>query len=180
MIIMQVRKAFLLSFLFVIALISNAQQVDEYVNNTDSIVNGKRNIVSVEAGGNGLIYSLNYSRILGKNENSPKGNIIARIGFEIIFDRSSHYELACPFELYFISGTKRLHFEMGLGLTVFSVYDKDSAPYYYTAIFGRIGLSYHRQGDKFYYRIGFTPFFSREISDRVIQPFGGISIGYFF
>jgi len=127
-------------------------------------------MVSVELGGNGILYSLNYSRIF-------KQNIIARIGFEVVGDRNNLYDFILPLELYSRTGRSKHHFELGLGFT--PVYRMKNN-YWYTIILGRIGYSYHKPGSRWNFRLGFTPFFSREISDRPVQPFGGISMGYLF
>lgn len=167
-IIVRGKAIFLLLLIFNIN--SFSQNTRDLTN--DSTFSKNRNMVSVEIGGNGFTYSLNYSRILSNT-------IISRIGLSYLFDQDLD-EIIIPVEIYLRSKGKKHHFEAGIGITPTFMIRKDKNNYIYWSLFGRIGYSYHKTGMPWNFRIGFTPFFSPEVSDVIIQPYGGISIGYLF
>lgn len=138
-----------------------------------------KNFVSAELGGNGLIYTLNYSRIIfpGKNK-----RLIVRFGFEYVPSGKFTHFFLFPGELYLQTGRMKHHFEIGAGITYEFREKKYSEDHVYNYIFLRIGYGHQKPGRKFYYRIGFTPFTGILTSslDRLIMPFGGVSVGYAF
>jgi len=139
----------------------------------------KKNVVSIELGGNAIIYSINYSRIVITGINN---RLYMRFGFAYLpISKLSHFFLL-PGELYLQTGKMDHHFELGTGITYeFRVKDY-SDDHLYNYIFLRVGYSYQKPGGRFYYRVGFTPFTGILSSslDRLIMPFGGISVGYLF
>ncbi len=161
----------LLSRLFLATFSLQAQNRDTINSVNDTVVKSRKNIVSVELGGNGVIYFVNYSRQLTKD-------LIVRIGFEPFI--GVWKEFLFPVELYLsptIGPNPNNHIEYGLGVTPYHQVEYCT----WTAIFfARIGYAFHKPKSHWVYRIGYTPFFSPEISDNGIQPFGGISVGYYF
>lgn len=162
------------------SLIIYAQNPDTEIPNTDSIKK-YNNMASFELGGFGVIYSLNYSRILVFK---AKVKFICRSGFAFGGDKSNLYQYIFPFEFYLRSGSFNHHFELGSGITMIYNANEEINNYFSNLLFLRIGYSYSKLGSRFNYRIGFTPyidyFFQASTSGKPFQPLIGISIGYKF
>jgi hypothetical protein len=174
-------KIKLIFFFFFFCSVIFAQEKQDKKNKTSNPE--RKNLLSIELGGNGLIYSFNYTRFFKVQENT---SFSTRGGFEILWDRNGHYEFAAPFEFYLKMGNPRQkHFlETGLGITLLYTVEENDSPELTNYVFGRIGYCYHKPGSRFNLRIGFTPFtdyfFQPSSNDKVIQPFGGVSFGYLF
>jgi len=145
------------------------------VNIFPSDTNARKNIVSVELGGNGFIYSLNYSRLVCRRW-------IIRMGFVTLFDATDHSEYGFPFEIYSRSISGKHRFEIGAGLTSALITEKGYKKDFNMFAFLRFGYGYLKPGGRFYYRFGFTPIidFTSELNNKPFIPFGGISAGYTF
>ncbi|OQX76869.1 MAG: hypothetical protein B6D61_08130 [Bacteroidetes bacterium 4484_249] len=106
------KKLFIIFFI-VSSLNTIAQNITKEVNNKDTLLNYRKNIVSVEIGGNGIIYSVNYSRIIGRN-------FITRLGFEYGGNTNNNLQLIFPVEFYLRTGYQKHHFEIGAGISFFT------------------------------------------------------------
>ena len=167
------RRAFILPFFLIVHFSCDAQSQDSVKLNNDFNRKLKRNIISLELGGNGFYYSINYSRVLSRT-------LILRTGFEYLTDKIFIQEFQFPIELYLnpvIGKNSNNHLEFGGGATPIFEFQQSR---WEIAVFGRIGYGFHKPESAFYFRIGYTPFFYPDISDKIIQSFGGISIGYYF
>lgn len=152
----------------------------------------KPNAIYVELFGNGILYSINYDRLLSTNGNLK---ISARVGFSYVdidlFDEIKGTVI--PIEFLGWMGNKR-HLEFGVGLSSQFVEVKDvsilgptqqvtSNAYYLT---GRVGYRRQKPDGGFVFRAGFVPMFllSESNSDASSRsefvPWFGLSFGYAF
>jgi len=184
-------KGFLLIFIIVFSVSAKSQ--DYAFNNYDSGMNSKHSgsdtlrkktclnntAFYAEFAGNGGVYSVNYDRrIFGNDKNSF--NI--RIGIGYIPSKEEEDDIFIPFELLLITGKGRHHPEFGLGLTMENRPERSGT--WEPNLFGRIGYRFQKPDGGWLFRIGFTPYSSYfndyTGADHLIQPFGGISVGYSF
>jgi hypothetical protein len=128
-----------------------------------------KNVMFVEAGGNGLGFSLNYEGFF-----SRKVGIRLGVGSLLI------YGLSFPVMLNYYVGKDNNKLELGAGIVRFNGGADDS-------IFGdeattllgfTIGLRHQKQFKGVVVRVSFTPLYNPE-KDRFI-PFGGLSVGFTF
>lgn len=144
-----------------------------------------------EAGGPGIAFSANIDRRF----NASHLGLGARIGVGFVtayddqYDPNGNYiwgeqksAMTLPVQLNYIFGKNNSPhtFEVGGGLTyvtkklsILNYYDEDR-----TQLFGTFTFMYRRQprNGGFSWRAGFTPL----IGSGLIQPFGGVSVGYNF
>lgn len=132
-----------------------------------------------EFAGNGGVYSVNCDkRIFGNDKNS----LNLRIGIGYVPSKDNDDDIFIPFEILMITGKGKHHPEFGLGVTMEIRPERSGTwePY----LFGRIGYRFQKPGGGWLFRIGFTPYSSYfndyTGADHLIQPFGGISVGYSF
>jgi len=168
----------ILIYIFIVSFVS----ANEYDNDTiNAGTSNKKNLISIELGGNGIIYSLNYSRFFNLNNNTQ---ISTRGGLGILWDNEGHYEIVIPLECYFKFGRfdKAHFFEIGSGITFHNTFENNNNPEYKNYIIGRLGYCYHKPASRLNIRIGFTPIidYKYEFDDGLIIPSGGLSIGYSF
>lgn len=136
----------------------------------------KKNQLYFELGGNGIIYSLNYERLLTEN-------LTLRAGFGItpgiIFVEGTFVHI--PVTVSYLIGGARSKFETGLGAVYFSgsdikVFGLKSGELSEVALTGIIGYRYTSQGG-FVFRVLFTPFYNSSIKSKFL-PSGGLSFGF--
>jgi len=86
------------------------------VSAQDSITSTQKHTIYFEAGGNGLLYSLNYDHILKQKE---KWFLSGRIGVEYIyaFNKQKGHTLGMPLEISVSKKLKKNFFEFGLGVS---------------------------------------------------------------
>lgn len=149
--------------------ISNAQSTSS---------NFKQNQLYLELAGNGLIYSLNYERLLSKN-------FALRFGFGItpgvIFVEGTYIHI--PFTASYLVGSETSKFEAGIGATYFAgtdveIFGLPAGDQSLIFVTGIIGYRYISPGG-FVFRIFFSPLYSSEADPNLI-PTGGLSFGFAF
>jgi hypothetical protein len=144
-----------------------AQDINNVYDNEN--YSSKENVLFVEAGGNGILLSMNYERLI-------KNNIGLRIGVGSL----GFFGLTMPAMVnYYIGNERKL--ELGLGLIYtdyFEIETKESFPNGKFLIVGTIGHKFQRQEGGIVLRFSFTPIYN-PVDEKII-PFGGISIGYSF
>jgi hypothetical protein len=129
--------------------------------------------VYLEAGGAGVIYSVNYDGRFGKLENG----LGMRVGIGGASASGDGY-LAIPAQINYLAGSKGQYFEMGAGVTYISasdIFDEGTS----NNLFGSFTLGFRKQpfGKKgLTWRVAFTPF----IGEGGFIPWGGASIGFRF
>ena len=135
------------------------------------------NAVYLELAGNGLLYSLNYDRLLTRN-------IAARVGFMGLgaaTDSVSGGVVAAPLMVSYLFGEGNSHFETGLGVMLAAGAIDEVGEMQDEGFSGAIGTAtlgyrYQRPGGGFLFRIGVTPLFDTS----GIAPWLGVSFGYGF
>ncbi|MEW6470038.1 MAG: hypothetical protein AB1458_14005 [Bacteroidota bacterium] len=150
-----------------------------------------KNTFSLEGVGNGVLYSVNYERLIATRDSSACWSL--RIGLGTLnSDYSPGTRFVIPAEVSLIIGTGRNNFELGAGYTALlgnSIYAKDTVVLavtdYEEAIFFRAGLRRHRifNSRNCFARFGFTPFLYRDYYDAGRQKFQlwfGLAFGIAF
>lgn len=130
--------------------------------------------IYLEAGGSGIIYSINYDGRLSKMENG----IGIRLGIGGASYSGDGY-LAIPLQLNYLLGSKGQYLELGAGITYVSVsdifFDNSSS----NNVAGSFVIGFRKQpfGKKgLTWRLAFTPF----IGFGAVQPWAGASVGFRF
>lgn len=126
-----------------------------------------------EAGGPGILYSVNYDGRFSKKENGLGG----RIGIGIVSVDQSTFS-SIPVGVNYLFGTEGKYFEAGLGMSFLSYKDNAVDLLDGSTTSGYLQLGYRSQPKKsgFTWRANFSPFFGF----GYFVPFGGVSIGYRF
>ena len=144
----------------------------------DTNINFKKNQLYLELGGNGLVYSINYERLLSEN-------FTLRGGFGItpglIFAEGTFIHI--PITASYLIGSKSSKFETGLGVTYFAgtdikVFGLDAGDQSLIFLTGIIGYRYTSPGG-FVFRILFTPLYNSETEPEFL-PYFGLSLGIAF
>lgn len=152
--------------------------VIEFTIAQDTNINYKKNHLYLELGGNSLVYSISYERLLSEN-------FTLRGGFGItpglIFADGTFIHI--PVTASYLIGGKRSKFEAGLGFTFFAgtdveVFGLDAGDQSLIFLTGIIGYRYTSPGG-FVFRIFFTPLYNSEADPSFIPSFG-LSFGYAF
>jgi len=138
--------------------------------------NFKQNQLYLELGGNGLIYSINYERLLSEN-------FILRGGFGItpgiIFVEGTFIHI--PFTASYLIGSTTSKLELGLGATYFAgedteLFGLDAGDQSLIILTGIVGYRYTSPGG-FVLRVLFTPLYNSE-EDSYFYPSFGLSFGF--
>ncbi len=156
----------------------------------------QKNTVYLEVLGNAPLYSINFDRILSKqNKRATAG----RVGL-MVYPASDYFLLSFPLEMNILFGQGKGYFELGSGFTPFyhrwlsrsftnangNIVDFSSRDAWFGGVSLRVGYRRQKPEGGFFYRLGFTPmlFFSVdenvEVEENGILPWGGLSIGYTF
>ena len=138
----------------------------------------KKNHFYFELGGNAIIYSFNYERMINDNF-SIRGGIGITPGLLFIKETI----LAIPLTASFLAGDGPHKFETGFGTTFLGLQDpaiiglpeSDKSGFVLTGI---LGYRYFKPKGGFTFRICFTPFYNS--NENEFAPSGGISFGYGF
>lgn len=138
----------------------------------------KKNHFYIELGGNAIIYSFNYERLVSENFSIRGG-----IGITPVFFFINETILAIPLTASYIVGSGPNKFEIGLGTVfvsyqgteIFDLPENDKSAFVLTGI---LGYRYFKPRGGFTFRICFTPSFNP--STNGLLPYGGISFGYGF
>jgi hypothetical protein len=161
--------SFVIAFFFIIK--SGSAQ---YVKSDEFIV---KNSIYLEAGGNGLWFSLNYDRILRQKE---KVILTRRTGFSY---RSYCNSITLPITFSFLYGNNNNFLEIGAGPTLQYISSSSTTGF---STHGIIGFRYQEmEKSGFMFRVVLTPIFWRYIDDNIYrtgyyEPWLGISFGYSF
>ena len=151
----------------------------------------KKNAVYLELAGNGIIYSINYDRVIPI---SNQLKLAPRIGFELLPKRenSDYGKFIVPLEinsLWSKSRESRNHVELGLGMSFVAVeieFLNALSPSTKIAkvTTGRVSFRHQKPSGGFLYRIGLVLPVAQDNYAKIKQLkgnfFGGISIGYSF
>lgn len=149
------------------------------------------NSLQLELGGHGLVYSLNYERVLF-NGNRFKTTAQAGIAYYPAISRVRDVWLPIGINQLYSMGNH--HIEVGLGIVPIyeSVRDSENLPTEWSwsgMLSGRIAYRYQKPDGRFIFRAGFTPVVESGWIDSAIShhgvfsefhPLGGVSIGYGF
>lgn len=154
---------------FLISLNVNAQGAER-----EGKTSANASQVYLEAGGSGIIYSLNYDGRFGKLENG--------FGFRIGIGGASYSGdgyVAIPAQVNYLLGNKGQYLELGGGITFVSVSDIFFSGDNASTVAGSFVIGFRKQpfGKKgLTWRIAFTPF----IGFGGFQPWAGASVGFRF
>jgi hypothetical protein len=141
-----------------------------------STANFKQNHLYLELGGNGLIYSINYERLLSEN-------FTLRGGFGItpgiIFVEGTFIHI--PVTASYLIGSKTSKLELGLGATYFAgedteLFGLDAGDQSLIILTGIVGYRYTSPSG-FVLRVLFTPLYNSE-EDSYFYPSFGLSFGF--
>lgn len=143
---------------------------------TNGSAQNKQNQLYLELGGNGLIYSVNYERLLSENL-TVKGGIGVTPG--LIFVEGTFF--AIPVTMSYIVGSDRSKFETGPGITLFTgtnakIFGLPTGDISILFISGILGYRYVSSSG-FVWRIFFCPIYSNK-TDPKFNPYGGMSFGF--
>lgn len=185
----------LLVFLFVVIAFS----IGAFAQSEPQIFEAK-SAVYLELGGSSGRYAVNYSRIIRQK---GKLKLNASAGFTLLKytysigprgPKETTWLPAIPVEFTAFWGRSNHHLEIGIAVVSYL----ENIPHFETGppiqetrktVYGaafplRIGYRYQKPGGGFFYRVGYTPFFSPPVRGRenwVFEPrFAGVSIGKSF
>jgi len=163
------RLPILISLLLLLSIPTWSQELEKY-----------ENAVTLELGGMGLIYSINYERS-HHFYNSNMG-ITGGIGLSS-FKRGEEVLISVPNRINIFHQNKRHTIELGAAATPYMYYEKrlgliDVHNRYYLSILLNLGYSYRLGKGKNFLGLAFTP----AIYDGVFffQPWGAIKFGHKF
>ena len=138
----------------------------------------KQNQLYLELGGNAVLYSFNYERILPDNFTLRAG--ISYLPGLIIVEGTF---FLIPVSGSYLIGSESSKLEIGLGATLFTGTDVEIFGYDGTAetlifLTGIVGYRYISQGG-FVFRVAFTPYYHSDADPEFI-PSAGLSFGFLF
>lgn len=139
------------------------------------IIPKSKNHLFLELFGNGILYSVNYERLLSDN-------FASRIGYSYMPDLIYS---TIPITASYIMGSGSSKAEAGMGITITTsifegVFGKRKEKQTYLLLTGVFGIKYYRPRGGYTVKITFTPFYSPHLKPSRFQLYGGISIGYGF
>lgn len=140
------------------------------------------NSVQAELFGHGLLYSLNYERVI---LNGQKFKTTAQIGLDYYPPSSGNIGIWMPVVVNELFSFNKHHMELGAGY-VFT--DEAAREFNDRAInrlwsgfyVARLGYRYQKPDGRMIFRIGFTPFLEGLSGNYFFHPSGGLAIGYSF
>ena len=152
-----------------------------------------KNAIYLDIGGNAGQYAFTYGRLITQ-KNALK--VMGSVGFSLWADRvdgSTVFNPAVPLELSGLIGNGNHHLELGLGVTPHLAtsldFNPETSELEDKVVFGsliplRIGYRYQKPEGGFFFRVGYTPFFTVPLGgkeDWVFTPiFAGVSFGKSF
>jgi len=156
-----------------------------------------RNTIFVGLGGNSGRYAINFSRIVYQKQ---KFKLNVGAGFSMWSDKMDFEPInntkwfpVMPLEVSGFWGKSKHHLEIGTGITSFLSrsldFDQESLETIEKVVFDafipfRIGYRYQKPQGGFFFRVGYTPFFSPpsgQIKKWGFEPrYAGLSIGKSF
>jgi len=176
----RIKQALLVLLLIGSALGANAQQDYERV---------QKNTFYLELVGNGVLYSLNYDRILVDQQN---WQVSGRIGGMYIpgLDYNKRQMIGLPLEVSYLRGRNKHYLEVGLGFTTtYGTYRLGESRIKDLALMGvaRVGYRHQKREGGLFYKVGFTPVYGvvynsrseyKSVGDKFMSPLFGLAIGY--
>lgn len=150
----------IVAFLFFLA---SQASIAQNITSTQAI---KRNTFFAEVGGNAMLYSVNYDRLLKVRDT---WRLTSRIGFMYLNTLTSQNRnlVGVPIEFSYLRGNTNHFFELGLGLTaIHDQYqlDEPAIPIrqamvkeLITIAALRFGYRYQKNEGGIFYKVGFTP-----------------------
>ncbi|SMG09942.1 hypothetical protein SAMN05661096_00271 [Marivirga sericea] len=152
-----------------------------------------QNNFQLELGGHGLIYSINYERIL---INSELLKTTGQIGIAYYPPFIGFRDVWIPIGINEILSINNHHIEAGVGMVIIREASRDSGNtaidwFWDGFLSARIGYRYQKPDGRFLFRAGFTPIIEtnifsklpRELSGKFlseVHPLAAVSIGYNF
>ncbi len=150
--------------------------------------------VYLEVGGSSGIYAINYSKIFHQK---GKLKLNSSAGFSMWRNKMNDFKTiwlpVVPLEVSALYGKSNHYLELGFGFTTFLDrtldFDSETLELEDKVVFGaaiplRIGYRYQKPEGGFFFRVGYTPFFTLPVGGRedwVFTPiFAGISFGKSF
>ena len=132
--------------------------------------------IFVEGLGSGVLYSINYDRRFGNQENGL-GLRIGASGYK--GDDGNKYS-TMPFQINYLLGDKGKYFEIGLGATYGegNIDTHKTGDFIGTAVLGYRRQPYEKKGIT--WRIALTPLIVFEPNNILVLPWIGASIGFRF
>ena len=156
------------------------------VTKKESLPFQKKNSIQVEAFGHGLIYSVNYERVV---LNFPHFKTMAQIGLGYFPPKTGLIQFWVPVLFTQLFSFNQHHIELGGG----HVYIDHASPLgdnnlrtFLTGGFltARLGYRFQKPDGRWIFRAAFTPFAeffgSWNLSQIGIYPSGGLAVGYGF
>ncbi len=155
-----------------------------YCQKTDSLKKSftYKNSVQIELGGHGLVYSLNYERVL---LNGQRFKTTGQVGFAYYPPGAHIIDIWIPVEINEILSFNKHHIELGFGYVFMneairrennSVESREWEGLYS----GRIGYRYQKPNGRFVLRVSFTPLFGSLDAPFEFHALGGVALGYSF
>lgn len=143
-----------------------------------------KNSIFLEIGGSGLLYSINYDRIIGNYASSRIGLSCFEIYNGSIEDQH-HIDCLLPVFGNFVLGKSSHHYEFGGGPIISNSYNLSTWDNDLSTLIGiSLGYRYQPNLGGFFFRGGITPVLFPLKPDpstwKGIIPWAGISIGYSF
>jgi hypothetical protein len=147
------------------------------------------NNMHFELGGHGLIYSINYERILINNKSFKTA---AQIGISYYPSFIGFRDVWIPMGINEIISFNNHHLEVGLGFILIReairMPDNSAAEWIWDGFLsGRFGYRYQKPDGRFIFRLGFTPIVETNLFNRYgdglfsdFHPLPVASIGYSF
>jgi hypothetical protein len=168
------KKQFTVLILSFITITAFPQQVDNKIFQN-------KNSFQIEFGGHGLVYSINYERIL---INAPHFKTTAQFGLSYYPPSTGVRDIWAPVCINELYSLGNHHIEGGIGYIVIreAIRDMDNNPdeWFWSGVFtGRFGYRYQKPDGHLVLRAGFTPFMEHGTAHE-FHPSGGISVGYSF
>lgn len=163
--------------LFFVIVTTNNQQAKAQGVEREGKTTANASQIYLEAGGAGIIYSLNYDGRFGKLENG--------LGFRIGIGGASwggDGYVAIPAQINYLLGSKGQYLELGAGVSYVSltdIFDLNDSNSSNSTVLGSFTVGFRKQpfGKKgLTWRLAFTPF----VGNGGIQPYAGGSIGFRF
>lgn len=139
--------------------------------NTKDKIPVRRNTFFAEALGNGGNYSINYDRLIGKNNpvTSIRLGLIGKVNYE---------SSSIPVEFNLLFGSIAHKVELGLGFTgIFDNFDFEKM-----LMFFRCGYRYQLREGGLFFRVGITPYITiiNIENGNKLRLWGGLGVGYTF
>jgi hypothetical protein len=162
---------------FIIVAVTITAHTQEAKKSDEAFVH--KNTVQIELFGHGLLYSLNYERVIF---NGNRFKTTGQIGLAYYPPKTNLIEVWIPVMLNQLLSFDKHHIELGLG----HVFVNEHVPGFDTAterrrtggfISGRLGYRFQKPDGRLIIRAGFTPF--REYrGTNAFHPSGGLAVGY--